>query len=66
MFESRFVRDYMQRDMYHGVSRACAKQRAMITEKFNAKQISSKEYHRQMDAVHAQYPQDWQKIQEAR
>jgi bacterioferritin (cytochrome b1) len=66
MFESAFVREYIQRDMYHGVSRSCAKQRAILTEKLNARQISTQEYHRQMDSVHAQYPGDWQKIQAAR
>jgi hypothetical protein len=62
MFESAFVRNYMREDMFHGVSREFAKKRATLTEKFNNGKFSSQEYHRQMDAIHAAYPEDTQKL----
>jgi hypothetical protein len=61
--KASFIQEYVKRDTYHGVSRAFALKRAELTYKYHAREISNKEYHRQMDAVHAKYPEDWQKIQ---
>lgn len=63
MFELFFIRRYVRDDMYHGVSRECATKRAEATYKLRTRQISTQEYRHQMDAIHAAYPEDWQKIQ---
>lgn len=65
MFKAAFIKKYVKQDMYHGVCKAYALQRAELTHRYNAMQISAKEYHRQMDIVDALYPEDRQKIQES-
>jgi hypothetical protein len=65
VFRTIFIRDYIKRDMYHGVSEVFARQRAAHTADFKAGKISSLEYHRRMDKVHEAFPQDLEKIKEA-
>lgn len=64
MLRTIFIRDYVKKDMYYGVSEDFARQRAEHTADFKSGKISAQEYHRRMDRVHDAFPQDWEKIQE--